>query len=94
VERGGEDGIYYLEKLSVLPGRRHEGLGRALLDFALAIVKDMGGDRVSIGMMEENRVLKKWYEENGFRETAVRKFDHLPFAVCFMEKIIRGGNRP
>lgn len=43
---------------------------------------------LSIGIINENKVLKQWYSSFGFNETGFKKFPHLPFTVCFMEKKI------
>jgi len=49
-------------------------------------VKNAEGEKLSIGIINEHAVLKKWYETKGFKETSVMKFEQLPFTVCFMEK--------
>ena len=77
---------YYMEKLAVLPEYRHRGFGRWLMDFVFDYVKQQNGDTVSIGIIDENSVLKNWYSDYGFVETGTRRFEHLPFEVCFMEK--------
>lgn len=79
-------GCWYMERLAVLPEYRHKGIGRKLMDFAFAAVKDRGGSKISIGIIDENKVLKNWYTEYGFIETGTKAFKHLPFEVCFMEK--------
>jgi diamine N-acetyltransferase len=80
--------VYNLEKLAVLPEYRHKGYGGKLMEFAENYVKNTGGEKLSIGIINEHTVLKKWYEVKGFQETAITKFAHLPFTVCFMEKTI------
>jgi ribosomal protein S18 acetylase RimI-like enzyme len=77
--------LYFLQKLVVLPEYRHMGIGRALLDFAKEKVAEWKGNKISIGIIEENTVLKDWYLSYGFEPTATRKFEHLPFTVGFME---------
>lgn len=77
--------LYFLQKLVVLPGFRHLGLGRKLLDYAKNQVVSWGGNRISIGIIDENTVLKDWYLAYGFILTGTRKFEHLPFTVGFME---------
>lgn len=84
IERKDDD-IYYVEKLAVLPERRHEGLGRQLLDFAKEKVKDLGGKRISIAIIEQNIRLKNWYHMNGFVSVGTQQFPHLNFIVGFME---------
>lgn len=81
--------VFYIEKLAVLPEYRHNNFGKQLMDFAIARIKDLKGKRISIGLIDENFRLKKWYVQQGFHETRKETFDHLPFTVCFMEKELR-----
>jgi diamine N-acetyltransferase len=85
VERG-YDTVYYMEKLAVLPQSRHKGYGEQLVRFAVDYAAKQGAERLSIGTIHEHIVLKNWYQSLGFVETGIKKFDHLPFTVCFMEK--------
>jgi ribosomal protein S18 acetylase RimI-like enzyme len=78
--------LYYANKLAVLPAYRHNGYGKKMLDFVFAYVKRAGGRKISIGIINENLVLKNWYIQNGFSETAIKNYPHLPFEVCVMEK--------
>ncbi len=80
-----ENGVWELEKLAVLPDYRHNGYGKQLIDFARNKVKQIGGCKITIGIIEENNRLKKWYLSNGFIHTGTRLFHHLPFTVGFME---------
>jgi len=50
------------------------------------MVKSYGGNKISIGIIEENTKLKDWYLKLGFTHISTRKFKHLPFTVGFMEK--------
>jgi ribosomal protein S18 acetylase RimI-like enzyme len=84
----GPSSVYYIEKLAVIPTTRHRGFGTQLLDFASQYVKKQGGSKISIGIINEHGILKKWYARNGFKETGTKSFPHLPFTVCFMEKSI------
>lgn len=88
LENAGE-GLYYMEKLCCLPYYRHRGFGRKAMDFVFDRVRKSGGERVSIGIIDENKVLKAWYEDYGFREMELKQLSHLPFTVCIMEKAIR-----
>lgn len=80
-----ENGIFDLLNLAVLPEYRHKGYGKQLLDYAKGKVRENGGRKITIGIIEENAVLKEWYLKNGFIHTGTKKFDHLPFTVGFME---------
>lgn len=76
---------YELEKLAVLPEYRHMGHGLALIQFALQTVAESGARKITIGIIEENTRLKKWYQSQGFIHTGTKKITHLPFTVGFME---------
>lgn len=48
-------------------------------------VKSLKGETICIGIIEENAVLKEWYKQLGFKHIGIKKFEHLPFTVGFME---------
>lgn len=77
---------YYIEKVSVLPKFRHQGIGVRLMDFAIAKIMNAGGKVISIALIDSNSKLKRWYLSQGFVETGFKDFEHLPFKVCFMRK--------
>ena len=87
-----EDSLLMLEKLSVLPEYRHRGYGRMILDYAVKYALETGIKKISIAIINENHILKKWYREYGFAETRINIFPHLPFEVCFMEFNINPGS--
>ncbi len=87
IENAG-GGTFYLEKLAVLADFRHNGNGRQLMDHACALIRNWGGRKVSVALINENGVLKEWYRNYGFVETGTKNFPQLPFTVCFMEKNI------
>jgi ribosomal protein S18 acetylase RimI-like enzyme len=80
------DGLFYLEKLAILPEYRHQSYGRKLVEFAINYVKNSKGNKISIGIINDQEVLKNWYKSFGFIEITIKKFNHLPFTVCFMDK--------
>lgn len=84
------NGAYELHNLAVLPKYRHKRYGKQLLDFCKMKVIEYGGSKITIGIIEENIVLKNWYASNGFTHTGTKIFDHLPFTVGFMEWKIDG----
>lgn len=81
-----EEGVFYIERLAVLPDYRHNGYGKMLMDYATDRVKEKRGEKVSVGIINENTILKNWYLSLGFTETGIKKFGHLPFTVCFLSK--------
>lgn len=91
VETGNK--AYMMGLLSVHPEFRHMGYGRMLMDFIFNYVKTIGGEKVSIWLMNENKILKDWYSDYGFVETSTRKPDDMPFTICDMEKYVIGGEK-
>jgi ribosomal protein S18 acetylase RimI-like enzyme len=83
------DGKYYIKRISVLPEYRHSGLGRALVNHVIGYVRNKGETKLHLTMADENPVLRNWYLGMGFKETSIKKFEHLPFYVSFMERDIR-----
>ena len=76
--------MVYLERLSVLPEERRNGLGRKLVERVLQETAALGVPQVGIGIIAGFSELKAWYKILGFREGATRQFEHLPFKVLLM----------
>lgn len=75
-----------LNNLAVLPEYRHLGIGKELVDYAITYSKNiLDANKIKIGIVEENTILKEWYEKIGFVHIGTKKFEHLPFTVGFME---------
>lgn len=75
-----------LNNLCVSPAYRHKGVGEELLMNAFKVAKELGCVKVNIGIVEENRVLRRWYETFGFEHVGIQKFDFFPFTCGYMEK--------
>jgi ribosomal protein S18 acetylase RimI-like enzyme len=56
----------YLAELYVAPARRGEGLGRALLESAIAHARDRGASHMELGTAESDVVARALYESLGF----------------------------
>ena len=81
-----EDHQCELNNLCVLPEYRRNHIDAALLNDATIRAKKMGFGKINIGIVEENRVLRKWYEDKGFIHIGTRKYDCFPFTCGYMEK--------
>lgn len=80
------DNSVELNNLSVLPEYRHIGIGKKIINYAVDYSKNtLGVNKIKIGIVEENAILKEWYKTLGFVHTGTRKFEYLPFTVGFME---------
>lgn len=77
-----------LNNLCVLPEYRHKNIGTILLENSYENAKKFGCNKISIGIVEENNLLRKWYEKNGFIHIGTEKFDFFPFTCGYMEKYL------
>ncbi len=79
------NGIYEMNDVSVLPEYRHNKIGCALLNFCKTKLLKLGGNRIKIGIIEENTTVKNWYAAHGFIHTGTSKYEGLQFIVGHME---------
>lgn len=79
-----ENGECELGNLSVLPQYRHRGIGRELLRHSMDIAREHHRSVMNLSIVEENAVLRKWYEQNGAVHTGIRKFEFFPFTCGYM----------
>lgn len=77
-----------LGSLCVLPEHRHDGIGDALLNDSIERAKALGCTKIKLSIVEENKVLRAWYEAHGFTHTGTKKFDFFPFTCGYLEKEI------
>lgn len=78
-----------LNNLCVVPSHRHRGIGAMLLRSAFEQAALLGCTALEIGIVEENRRLREWYERFGFVHTGTRKFDFFPFTCGTMRAEIK-----
>jgi ribosomal protein S18 acetylase RimI-like enzyme len=58
----------YLEELYVVPGRRGQGLGRALLEAALEHARERGARHIDLNTSEDDVAARALYERMGFTD--------------------------
>ena len=80
-----QDGECELGNLSVLPEYRHQGIGTELLRHAIRTARERRCRMMRLSVVEENAVLRKWYEQNGAVHTGTEKFDFFPFTCGYMK---------
>jgi ribosomal protein S18 acetylase RimI-like enzyme len=56
----------YLAELYVVPRRRRQGLGKALLEAAMSTARDRGADRIDLGTSDSDVAARTLYESLGF----------------------------
>lgn len=80
-----EGGICKLDDIIILPEYRQLGYGKKLLNFCKEKARELGAGKIRLGMIDDNKRLRKWYEENGFINIGYKKYDGAPFTVGGME---------
>ena len=81
-----DDGSAELGSISVLPEYRHRGIGAKLMTDAMLRAKAFGKTVMKLSIVEENQVLRKWYESFGFVHVGTQKFDFFPFTCGYLER--------
>ena len=56
--------------------------------FARKKAKELGAVKIRLGMIDDNKRLKKWYKKNGFSNIGYINYDGAPFTVGRMECIL------
>jgi len=59
-----------LGQLYTAPGRTGEGIGAALMDWALALARGKGADAVQLSVWSENTRAQRFYQRYGFAKIA------------------------
>jgi ribosomal protein S18 acetylase RimI-like enzyme len=77
---------YEITRLAVAPEHRHKRYGRDLMDRACDKARELGLESIGLGMLNENVVLKKWYEAQGFVAGEPFVPAGTSFTVCGMSK--------
>jgi len=80
--------------LGVLPAARRRGVGRMLLDAALAQVAGEGAERIFLEVAEENAPARGLYEAAGFRRVGrrpdyYRRPGRAPVSALLLERALR-----
>ena len=75
-----------LNNLCVLPECRHKKIGESLVADAFTRAQNNGCTKMKISIVEENKVLRYWYEKHGFVHTLTMKYDFFPFTCGYMER--------
>ncbi|MBD5140133.1 MAG: GNAT family N-acetyltransferase [Ruminococcus sp.] len=79
------DGVCELNNLCTLPAYRHNNIGEKLLEDAFEQSKKLGCTKMQLSIIEENKRMRKWYENHGFTHTGTEKLDFFPFTCGYME---------
>jgi len=81
-------GFCGIDDIVILPEYRQRGYGKNLLDFCKQKAKELGAEKIRLGMIDDNKRLKKWYEDNGFVTVEYKKYENAPYTVGKMECLL------
>ncbi|MCM1023956.1 MAG: GNAT family N-acetyltransferase [Prevotella sp.] len=79
------DGVCELNNLCTLPEYRHNKIGEKLLFHSFEQAKKLGFAKMTLSIIEENKRMRRWYENHGFVHTGTEKLDFFPFTCGYME---------
>ena len=89
------EGLAYLNRLSVLPAHRNRGVGTLLVRHVIHLAQSALINRINIGVIGEHADLQRWYRKLGFKDGEMKRFPHLPFSVKYMSYTFgHGGSEP
>ena len=83
-----KDGVCELNNLAVLPEFRHLGIGGKMVADGLERMKAAGCREAEVCIVEENKMLRVWYESLGFRHIGIKKLDGFEFTCGYLRKEI------
>lgn len=69
---------WYLTNMAVDPGRQRQGIGRALLEQARALVAEWGGDAIRLDAYDHTAGAGAFYERCGYREVGRATYRIVP----------------
>lgn len=79
------DGVCELNNLCTLPAYRHNKIGERLLLNSFENAKKLGCTKMQLSIVEENKRMRKWYENHGFTHIGIEKLDFFPFTCGYMK---------
>ncbi len=88
-EDGGE---WFMKRLAVLPEYRGRGIAGKLIERVIDYVKEHSVTCLHIGIVNEQKGLKQWYEAMGFRTYEVFEVPNLPFTVALLKMALNKEN--
>ena len=76
---------YYIHRLAIHPDYQHQGMAKALMDFAESYVKENNGDSIRLDTFSKNERNQRFYEASGYtrlEEIYFPKQSEFPF-YCY-----------
>jgi len=90
-------GFCYLIRLAVLPQWRGHGFGTALVNHVIQTAREEGCRRIDAALIRDEKALQGWYAARQFVFREMKRTDHLPFDVvfvnCYPDTMVTGFNQ-
>ncbi|HBL84383.1 MAG: hypothetical protein A2Y17_04855 [Clostridiales bacterium GWF2_38_85] len=77
--------VLCINDIAVMPDYQNQGIGNKLLHFSKSKAKELGCQKIRLGMIDDNTKLKAWYESHGFKTIDLKKYDTVFYTVGTME---------
>lgn len=74
-----------LNNLCVSPEYRHQKIGEQLYHHAIETAKKSNCKVMNLGIVEENKKLRTWYEDLGAIHIGTKKYEFFPFTCGYMK---------
>ena len=76
----------YINDIVITPAYQNGGCGTALMQFAIEQAKEKHCNKIILGMVHDNTVLRRWYEKFGFKTINLKKYEKVAYTVATMER--------
>ncbi|WP_432665429.1 GNAT family N-acetyltransferase [Wukongibacter baidiensis] len=77
---------YKIVRLAVHPNHQHKGYGKKLITHAENMAILAGGNKMSLGFIIPNELLKNWYLNLGYEIEKIKKYKNSGESICFAKK--------
>jgi len=77
-----------IKDIAILPEYQRLGYGRDIIDFIKLRANELGAYRIELGLFDDNKELKQWYENRGFTSVRTKTYENSPHIIRIMEYIL------
>ena len=77
-----------INDIAIIPDFQNKGFGNELLSFSKDKARELNCTKITLGMVNDNLQLKKWYERYGFKTIRLKKFDAVSYTIGIMECLL------
>ncbi len=69
----GVESEFYLGMLTIKPSLQNQGLGKWMMDEVETFVKNLGAQKITLGVLNPRTELMSWYERRGYKRNGNRE---------------------